>query len=139
MTFHYKVRNLLLWYYNNLINLYGLTFFNVSGIEQYCWKCSEVKTEPFKVKDETLSIDDQPESDSVSHHQSDVLETSSVKLKRSQCNVCNKTFPQKSALNRHIREVHDKVKPFECPHCPNKAGTNSNIKQHILNQTAEKS
>ena len=33
------------------------------------------------------------------------------------CNLCNKSFPWKSKLARHVKDVHDKLRDFKCDKC----------------------
>ena len=43
-----------------------------------------------------------------------------------------------ASLRLHIRSLHDKVRAFECPHCPYKAAHSGNLNKHILTHTGEK-
>ena len=84
---------------------------------------------------------DQSDSDPVlasRDQQSEVLEIPSVKEKWFKCNICDKKFTLNGQLKLHISVVHDKIKPFECPHCPYKAAERSNVKKHIFTHTGEK-
>ena len=38
-----------------------------------------------------------------------------LKKKDNKCEECGKEFSQKGNLGIHIKNVHRKVKPFECP------------------------
>ena len=57
-----------------------------------------------------------------------------------QCWKCSeiKKFSQNGHLKHHIRTVHDKIKSFECSHCPYKAAARSTLKKHILTHTRER-
>jgi len=47
------------------------------------------------------------------------------------CDLCEKLVLN-SSLKKHIKDVHDKVKGFECPHCNKMFGQSSSVKEHIL-------
>ena len=47
------------------------------------------------------------------------------------CNVCCKTFLDKSILRRHIRTVHEKQKDFICYVCNRQFSQLGNLKIHI--------
>ena len=48
-----------------------------------------------------------------------------------QCNVCNKNFSQKGALQLH-RRIHEITRPFKCDKCPMKFSQKGNLRAHIL-------
>ena len=59
-----------------------------------------------------------------------------------QCETCQKSLSQKTALNTHMR-THQAVrerpsKRFECDICDYKATTKSNLARHCLTHTGEK-
>lgn len=43
-----------------------------------------------------------------------------------------------SDLKKHIKQVHYKIKDFECPSCDFKCSTQANLKRHIKNFTGER-
>ena len=55
-----------------------------------------------------------------------------LKLKNFHCHVvgCNKSFSVKSSLQRHIKIVHDKMKPYSCPDCDSLFSTGHQLKLH---------
>ena len=59
------------------------------------------------------------------------LKTCSKCRDRFPCDKCDYKFPYKSALQRHINMVHDKIKDFECDKCKYKFSTNSDLQRHI--------
>uniref|UniRef100_A0A8C6T5A4 C2H2-type domain-containing protein n=1 Tax=Neogobius melanostomus TaxID=47308 RepID=A0A8C6T5A4_9GOBI len=58
-------------------------------------------------------------------------------LKKHQCNVCNKRFHTKYALQIHIR-VHTKEKPYSCSICYKSFSTSSSLVRHKRTHTGEK-
>lgn len=53
------------------------------------------------------------------------------KLGFSTCQQCNRKFRRQSDLNRHIRCVHEKIRPYGCPTCGLKFGLRNNLERHI--------
>ena len=47
------------------------------------------------------------------------------------CSFCNSSFNRKKYLNKHIKYVHEKVKPFQCEFCDYKAAQKSSLKIHV--------
>ena len=50
------------------------------------------------------------------------------------CSTCGYSFTMKCALVKHVRVVHDKIKPFTCPRdsCDFSAGTKAQLERHVL-------
>ncbi|KAL7303929.1 hypothetical protein TKK_0004047 [Trichogramma kaykai] len=48
------------------------------------------------------------------------------------CDICDKSFKQKSNLTSHIHAVHDRIKPFECEICHKSFPARSHLKRHIM-------
>ena len=46
------------------------------------------------------------------------------------CILCNLSYGQKSDLNKHIREVHEKKNYFQCPQCSKRYATRYERKKH---------
>lgn len=47
------------------------------------------------------------------------------------CALCTKHFPSHQMLFRHEVEVHEKSRPFPCPHCDYRSRTEAYRKKHI--------
>lgn len=47
------------------------------------------------------------------------------------CPQCEATFRRRSDMNRHVRVVHEKQRPFACPTCQNRFGEKSNMLKHV--------
>ena len=48
------------------------------------------------------------------------------------CNVCDDSFPQKSALKMHVALDHEGRKPFQCNACNASFAQNVNLKNHLI-------
>jgi uncharacterized Zn-finger protein len=48
-----------------------------------------------------------------------------------QCETCQYVFTLKSNLQRHIKTVHEKLKPFQCEICKKTFGHRQNFLDHI--------
>lgn len=46
------------------------------------------------------------------------------------CQLCEKTFYDKSTLNRHVSVVHEKQRSA-CPHCDKSLSNKTSLKQHV--------
>lgn len=53
------------------------------------------------------------------------------------CEYCDKSFPIKSKLQRHINSVHLNIRNFKCEECDYKCYDNSLLQRHIKNCTGE--
>ena len=53
------------------------------------------------------------------------------------CDVCNKAFPVKSELARHMRS-HEGTKPYSCETCGKKFSQDHHLKDHIRTHTGER-
>ena len=53
-------------------------------------------------------------SSKLATEQGDMAEAKSLPMSAHCCTVCRKEFAKNWILNRHIREVHEKMKEFEC-------------------------
>ena len=49
----------------------------------------------------------------------------------SQCSQCGKVLYDKHCLRRHEASVHQKVKPFPCPHCTKRFSGRSDLAAHV--------
>ena len=50
---------------------------------------------------------------------------------RFKCELCEYKCASNYDLQRHIKQVHDKIKDFECTECNYKCSTNSTLQKHI--------
>ncbi|KXJ70479.1 hypothetical protein RP20_CCG023427 [Aedes albopictus] len=54
------------------------------------------------------------------------------------CPHCEQTFRISQGLNRHVREVHQKVRNYSCEVCGKRFGNGRNLKEHRFLHTDEK-
>ena len=54
-----------------------------------------------------------------------------TKKKQFLCHQCSSSFFNKSAMENHIRIVHNGLRPFPCPICEKKFPTRSQVSGHI--------
>ena len=52
-------------------------------------------------------------------------------IKPFKCNMCEYKAGQKGTLKRHTESVHEGIKPFKCSMCEYKAGQKVDLKKHI--------
>ena len=57
----------------------------------------------------------------------------SRKIGKHICDMCQKTFTTKGALNVHITCVHNKELNFKCPQCGMQFGTKNYMSRHFKN------
>ena len=63
-----------------------------------------------------------------------------IKLKSLNCDICFKSFTDKSGLNRHISDVHEKKKPLlNCDNCFKSFTRMSSLNRHISDVREKKS
>ena len=49
------------------------------------------------------------------------------------CHICNKTFSQKGAVNKHVLIVHEgKIPSFQCETCGKNFTAKAKLKSHVL-------
>ena len=53
------------------------------------------------------------------------------KLKPYNCDQCKTSFSQNGHLQTHIRDVHEKLKPYNCEKCEYKCSQNRDLQKHI--------
>lgn len=46
------------------------------------------------------------------------------------CKLCDKSFPKRGNLARHVQTVHLKLKPFQCDQCLTRFGHKNHLKRH---------
>ncbi|XP_065366542.1 zinc finger protein 709-like [Calliphora vicina] len=51
------------------------------------------------------------------------------------CPLCSKEFKNKFYVNEHIKVVHDKIKPYNCSHCPKTFASAHSKRIHELSHT----
>lgn len=54
------------------------------------------------------------------------------------CDKCEKTFVHKSSLRMHLQTTHTEVRNKQCPECPLKFKTTSQLNQHLVTHTGVK-
>lgn len=54
------------------------------------------------------------------------------------CKYCGREFVRKYQIEAHIRAVHHKLKPFQCPHCSESFASRKTLRHHIYIHTGEK-
>lgn len=52
--------------------------------------------------------------------------------KKFPCDKCPSTFAQKGQLSRHVRRVHEKLRPYGCEYCGRLFGARSDRTRHIM-------
>lgn len=53
------------------------------------------------------------------------------------CETCNSSYSQKGDMVRHMRSVHQGIRPYRCPHCGNAFGRRSILNKHIKTHMKE--
>jgi zinc finger protein MSN2/4 len=51
--------------------------------------------------------------------------------KRHVCHICSKNFQRKNDVQRHIRSVHSKEKPYKCDICDTRFTRPDGLKMHL--------
>lgn len=72
--------------------------------------------------------------DSIQPHGSSAVQDRGVRKtssKRVKCEVCDRTFFDKSTLNRHVAVVHEKKKNISCPNCGKRFAKNAIMQHHV--------
>ena len=54
------------------------------------------------------------------------------------CNVCTKSFCDKSSLHKHIKTVHMALKPFKCDVCDHSFSERKTLEEHVRTHTGER-
>lgn len=49
---------------------------------------------------------------------------------RSQCPVCGHRFTQVGDMRKHVRTVHERLRPYKCDQCSRSFGENGNLQKH---------
>ena len=91
-------------------------------------KHSELSVSP----SDPLNAEVKCEVDSEFTENSEYSELDQVHKEKSHpCLICNSTFDVKSALNKHVKSVHDGEKLLQCPSCDYNTLRTSALKDHI--------
>jgi len=56
--------------------------------------------------------------------------SASSKNKRFPCSQCGHAFAQGADLRKHVRTVHERLRPFSCDLCEKKFGEKGNLRKH---------
>ena len=54
------------------------------------------------------------------------------------CNVCAKSFCDKSSLHKHVKSVHMAYKPFKCSECERAFSERKTLEEHVRTHTGER-
>ena len=97
---------------------------NMTKNDQKCWPQNRTrgdKNQIFRTKAER--------NDVILKHIAAVHE----KLRPFPCHICNKTFSQKGAVNKHVLIVHEgKIPSFQCETCGKNFTAKAKLKSHVL-------
>ena len=55
-----------------------------------------------------------------------------IKKKSFDCDECGKSFTLKRNLERHMKTVHEELRPFSCPNCKAAFGAKQTMEKHAL-------
>ena len=53
------------------------------------------------------------------------------KIRPLKCEECSYSACENSDMKRHVRSVHEKIRPYKCTECPYKASTNHDVRAHV--------
>ena len=53
------------------------------------------------------------------------------RLREFECGECDKAYAQFQVLKHHMAAVHSGLKPFLCSGCPYRASSGGNLKDHV--------
>ncbi|KAM9365120.1 zinc finger and BTB domain-containing protein 40 isoform 2-T2 [Pholidichthys leucotaenia] len=71
-------------------------------------------------------------------HRTEAHRKTTQAKKKTECDLCGRTFAHPSGLVYHKRTEHFEEKPFACEECGSKFGANSSLKNHMRLHTGEK-
>ncbi|XP_039752507.1 zinc finger protein 816-like isoform X2 [Pararge aegeria] len=54
------------------------------------------------------------------------------------CDICGNAFNDRTNLNIHVRNVHEKLRLFKCDQCPKIYATNKSLRVHLRMHTGER-
>ena len=92
-------------------------------------------TESVTENDNNLSNSKMDNDDQVETENNSALKSSTTNVKSSnplKCGLCGKSFTMAQSVTRHVRIVHEKIKPYKCDMCEFKTSQPSFLKQHIV-------
>jgi KRAB domain-containing zinc finger protein len=78
----------------------------------------------------TISKNLKPIQELLSQKPNNLIEADQ-ELDSQKCKICGKMLYDKYSLRKHIKVVHEKLKPFECLHCKKGFGTKQNLTYHL--------
>ncbi|XP_012547855.1 zinc finger protein pita isoform X2 [Bombyx mori] len=55
------------------------------------------------------------------------------------CTICDKRFPEKSTLQRHIDAVHNAKQTFSCEYCPQRYSSITKLTRHVRTHAGQRS
>lgn len=70
-------------------------------------------------------------SDSLHFQTTFHLKLELINMDRNICKECGREFKKVGKLQRHIREIHQNLKPFKCDICDKEFKRNSHLKRHM--------
>ena len=59
------------------------------------------------------------------------LQISSEQKKKFSCEICDKSFAQKTKLGDHISAIHEGKKPFKCDICDYSCSRKDQLERHL--------
>ena len=65
------------------------------------------------------------------NHESIHYENSIADNKENKCSLCHFNYAHKAALKKHILEVHEEKKDYECPQCSKRFARRYQMKEHL--------
>ncbi|XP_048575398.1 zinc finger protein 43 [Nematostella vectensis] len=86
------------------------------------------RTETSTSQQESLKLESGQTFDSQNKHQVSTL------LQRYKCKECRQCFHRYDYLQRHIKVVHRRDRPFSCEHCDKSYGHMTDLRKHIKKQ-----
>lgn len=89
---------------------------------------TEIKQEDMEKVAKADEANANSSSQSLVHKKSSSRKSNSISVS---CSLCKKSFSSPSKLRRHVRIVHEKIKPFNCHICGKNFGQKVNLVGHL--------